>query len=178
MKFFSGKKHGKCATSSHESRQALGSAPSGHEAQGRASMSEDGVRGRDAVMTGQRQVESSTHAVAMNRGIDRGGKPGDSIHEVLPHSGECDRGGAGERANFREIRPRGEKSGIAGNDQRLGSALQCSQSFDHFENTASGQAIGFIGRDQLQPAMTGEIVDLQMIRHKRFAGSARRQLGM
>ena len=122
-------------------------------------------------MTRERQIESPTHAVAVNGRIDGFGEMRDGIHQFLTHAGECDGGRSGERPNLREICPRGEKPGIASDDERFGSAFEAAQSFDDIEHAGSSQAIGLVGRDQLEPAKSPKIVDLQVGRHERFAFS-------
>ena len=50
-----------------QARQALRASPSGHEAESGTAMSEDGVGRGDPAMTGEREIQSSAHAVAFDR---------------------------------------------------------------------------------------------------------------
>jgi len=51
-------------------------------------MAEGGLGRGDAMVTGESQVEASTHAVAFNGGNDGGGMAGDCAHQRLAHGGE------------------------------------------------------------------------------------------
>jgi hypothetical protein len=53
--------------------QALGTSPSGHEAEGGAAMSENCVGRGDPAVTGEREIKTSAHAVAFDRGNNGGG---------------------------------------------------------------------------------------------------------
>ena len=99
--------HSSCL--SNESRQPLCSTPPGDQAQGSAPMPEDGMRPGDAPRACQRQVESSAHAVAVNRRNRRSGKLSDSIHQRLSHLCEAKSLRAGECADFGKVAPAEKK---------------------------------------------------------------------
>ena len=50
-----------------QARQTLRAAPSGDQAQGRAAVSEEGVRTGDAPLAGEREIKPSAHTVAVDR---------------------------------------------------------------------------------------------------------------
>ena len=68
----------------NQTRQALRASPSRHQAKGSAAMSEDRIRSGNSSMTGEREIEASTHAVAFYGGDDRGGITGDCIMSCCP----------------------------------------------------------------------------------------------
>src|SRR5208337_4814879 len=83
-----------------QARQTLRASPPGHEAESGAAMSEDGVGRGDPAVTGEREIKTSAHAVAFDRGNDGGGITGDCVHEGLSHGGELASCGAGQHGVF------------------------------------------------------------------------------
>lgn len=69
--------------------QALRSSPASDEAERSAAMAKHRVGRGNSAMTGERQVESSAHAMAFDGSDDRSGKRRDGIHQSLTHLGEC-----------------------------------------------------------------------------------------
>ena len=67
-----------------QARQALRTSPSGHEAESGAAMSKDGMGRGDPAVTGEREIETSAHAVAIDGGDDRGGKLAIAFMSVCP----------------------------------------------------------------------------------------------
>jgi len=102
-----------------QSRQTLRSSPSGHEAQSSAAMSEHGVRRGNSAMTSQREIKTSAHAVAFNRGDHRSGIAGDGVHERLSHGRKLIRLRTGQGGNFVQVGPHRKKLVIARDDQRV-----------------------------------------------------------
>ncbi len=49
-------------------------------------MTEDGVGRGNPALTGQREVQTSAHAVAFNRGDDLRGIAGNGVHQRLSHT--------------------------------------------------------------------------------------------
>ena len=117
MKFLGGEKHLQRAGPSHQTGQTLRAAPAGDKAQCCATMSEDGVRSRDATPAGQREVESSTHAVAVHGGDGGDREVGDGVHQALAHLGKPKGLGAMQLGNFVQVSARGEEMRVAGDDQ-------------------------------------------------------------
>ena len=79
------KEHLQSTSSADLSRQPLRASPSGDETERCAAMSEDGVGSGDAMSASHRQVESTSHAVAVNSCDGGGGEAGQGIHELLSH---------------------------------------------------------------------------------------------
>src|SRR5208282_2675141 len=107
-----------------QARQALRASPSGHEAESGAAMSEDGVRCGDPAVTGEREIETSAHAVAFDGGDDGGGIAGECVHECLPHGGETIGFGTGQCCYFFKFGAHREKLTIACDDKWTGLLLQ------------------------------------------------------
>src|SRR6202142_4187891 len=63
--------------------ETLRSSPTCDQAQSGAAMAEDRAGGGDSAMTGEGQVESSTHAMAFDGGGYRGGLAGNCVHQLL-----------------------------------------------------------------------------------------------
>ncbi len=82
-------------------------------------MSENRKRGRNAIVTGKRQVETTTHAVTLDRCIYGSRKFRYEVHELLPHVREGIRIAGREQSNLRQVRTRGKEFGIAGDHQWL-----------------------------------------------------------
>ena len=118
--FFRGEEHLQRASFADEARQALRAAPSGDEAEGGAAMSEERVRAGDAAIAGEREIESASHAIAVDGGDGRSGKVGDGAHQALAHVGEAKSFGAGERGDLVEIGSGGEEVRVAGEDEARG----------------------------------------------------------
>ena len=89
MQLFGGEEHLQGARLADQPRQPLCAAPSGDESEGSAAMAEDGVRPGDAMSAGQRQVESSTHAVSVNGGDGGSREVGHGLHQPLTHVREA-----------------------------------------------------------------------------------------
>jgi len=117
MKFLGGEKHLQRAGPSHQTGQTLRAAPAGDKAQCCATMSEDGVRSRDATPAGQREVESSTHAVAVHGGDGGDREVGDGVHQALAHLGKPKGLGATQLSDFVQVGARGEEMQVASDDQ-------------------------------------------------------------
>lgn len=98
---------------SNEHWKPLCASPSRDQAQSRSAMSEHGVRGGDAPMTRKGQVQASTHAVALDSGVDGTRKFGNRFHQSLPHPGKLKRGYSVQCLNFREVRSRRKEPCIA-----------------------------------------------------------------
>ena len=90
--------------------------PSGHQAESRAAMSEDGVRSGDSTVTRECEVETSAHAMAFDGGDDRGGIGFDCVHEPLSEGGELVGFRAGQRIDFVQVGADGEELGFASDD--------------------------------------------------------------
>ena len=71
-------------------------------------MAEDGVGSGDPAVTGKREIESSAHAVAFNRGDYGSGITGDRMHQRLSHRGECVGVRTCERGDFVKVGSNGE----------------------------------------------------------------------
>ena len=100
-----------------ETRQALCSSPAGDQSERCSSMSEDGMRPRDAAMTGQCQVKSSAHAVAMHSSDRRAWKVRNRVHQALTHLGKAKGLWSSERNDLAEVCAGRKEMWIAGNDQ-------------------------------------------------------------
>ena len=127
-------------------------------------MSEDCVLRRDPAMAGQSQIQSSTHAVSMNRRIDRARELGNRIHEILAHARELNRGTSGNFLNFTKLGSGGEKLAIACNDQRLGIASERPHSIMKLPYARPRQAVGPVCRYQPNFKMCCEMVQSQVNR--------------
>jgi hypothetical protein len=112
-----GNEHFESPGAADEAGEALGSAPSGDEAEGGAAVSEDGVRVGDAEVAGEGEVESAAHAVTVNGGANRGGEVVDKLHEALAHPRELEAVGR-ESGDFVEVGSGGEEPVVAGDDER------------------------------------------------------------
>jgi len=66
-------------------------------------MAKDGAGGGDAAMAGQREIESSSHAVTFDRGDDWSGEAGDRTHQRLSYLGELIGFGTGQLGNLVEV---------------------------------------------------------------------------
>ena len=71
-----------------QTRQALGAAQSGQDAQAGAAMSKDSIRRGDAIVTSQRQIHACAHTISANRGDHRNEKPVNREREGLTRAGE------------------------------------------------------------------------------------------
>jgi hypothetical protein len=80
-------------------------------------MSEDGVGCGDPAVTGEREIKTSAHAVAFDRGDDRHGIAGDCVHERLSHARELVGFRTGQCGDFVQVGADREKLAIARNDQ-------------------------------------------------------------
>src|SRR5271165_3270430 len=83
-------------------------------------MSEERVRAGDAAVAGEREIESASHAVAVDCGDSRSGKVGDGAHQALAHVGEAKGFGTGEGGDLVEVGSGGEKVFVAGEDETRG----------------------------------------------------------
>jgi len=115
--FFGGEEHLQCASFADEAWQALRASPSSDEAESSATMSEERVRAGDAAITGEREIESAPHAVAVDGGNGRSGEAGDGAHQALSHVREAKSFRAGERGDLVEIGSGGEEVRVAGEDE-------------------------------------------------------------
>src|SRR5271166_2514588 len=109
--FFCRDEHLERSAFSDQAWQALRTSPSGHEAEGGAAMSEDGVGSGNPAMARQRKIKPSAHAMALNRGEDGEGIAGDGVHELLSHSSKpagC-RATQGQGGDFVEVGAHGKK---------------------------------------------------------------------
>jgi len=71
----------------------------------------------DAPIAGERQIESSAHAVALNRSDGWSREAGDGSHQALTHLREAECSRAGQSRNLVEVGPRREELRIAGDHQ-------------------------------------------------------------
>jgi len=141
--------HSSCL--SNESRQPLCSTPPGDQAQGSAPMPEDGMRPGDAPRACQRQVESSAHAVAVNRRNRRSGKLSDSIHQRLSHLCEAKSLRAGECADFGKVSTGRKKTLVASdNEARRRVFCQFLDSRRECHDASAGKTVGAVSRSELQ----------------------------
>ncbi len=116
--FFRGHKKFQRSSLPNQPRQALRASPSRHETKSGTAMSERRVRRSNSSVTGQREIKTSSHAGAFNRGDDRSRVAGDGIHERLSHGGKLVGLCAGQGSNFIQVGPHRKKSAIACDDQR------------------------------------------------------------
>lgn len=105
-------------------------------------MAEHCVRRRDPVMTGQRQVKASAHAVSEHSGIHRGWKSSDSIRKSLPSQGKFIRLGSPENSNLIEIGASGEEMLIAGDHERLWILSHPVYQSSKFEDAGVSETVG------------------------------------
>ncbi len=84
-------------------RQPLRASPSGHEPEGGAAMSEDGVGRGDSAVTSQREIKPSTHAMPFDRRNDRCQIAGDCVHKALTEERKLKRFGAAQNGDFIQI---------------------------------------------------------------------------
>jgi hypothetical protein len=87
-------------------------------------MAEDGVRPGDPARTSQRQIESSAHAVAVNRSNCGSGEAGDSVHQALAHLREAKCLASVQVGDFKEVGTGGEEAGIASDHETWRRALR------------------------------------------------------
>src|SRR5271157_19699 len=153
MKFFRGEEHLECAGLTHQTGQPLRAAPAGDKAQCCATMSEDGVWSCDAALAGQREVESATHAVAVDGGDGGGREAGDGAHQALAHLGKSKGLGAMQLGNLVQVSPGGEEMQVASDDQ-AGWWILCEflKRFREGCNPRPCQAVGAVRRKQAQDA--------------------------
>ena len=118
MKFLSGEEHLKCTCLADEAGEALGTTPSGDDAEGRSAVSKDGIGGGDADVAGEGKVESAAHTVTVDGSDDWCGKTVDGKHEPLAHEGKFVGARARKSGDLAEVRTGREKSLVAGKDQR------------------------------------------------------------
>ena len=71
----------------------------------------------DAPIAGERQIESSAHAVALNHSDGGSREAGDGSHQALTHLREAECFRAGQRRNLVEVGPCREKLRIASDHQ-------------------------------------------------------------
>lgn len=154
--FFRGDEKLERSALADQTRQALRTSPSGHEAESGAAMSKDGVGRGDPAVTGEREIETSAHAVAINGGDDGDGVAGDCVHECLSHGGELAGFGAGQCGDFVQVGADREKMAIARDDQRAELLLQFvfefSEGRGQCEHAGAGKAVGAVGRSEAQDA--------------------------
>ncbi len=117
-------------------------------------MSEDGMGRSDSAVTGEREIKTSAHAVAFDRGDDGSGIAGDRVHQRLSHDGELVGLGAAERGDFIQVGADREKLAIARNDQRaqlpfefalINGGAQC-------EHASAGKTVSAVGRSKAENA--------------------------
>ena len=147
---FSGYEHFESAGLANQPGQPLRSSPSGDESERGATVAEHRAGCGNTAMTGERQIEASTHAVAGNGGVDGGRKLLDRAHEFLPQPRKLVAGGTGEGGNFRELCARGEKLLVAGNNQRPGAGRKLGQHISQPLHTFATQTIRSVCRVETQ----------------------------
>ena len=101
-----------------EPRETLGSSPTCDQAQSGAAMAKYRAGSGKSTMTGEGQIESSSHAMAVDRSNYKSRITGDGVHERLAFRGESVGFRAGERGDFVEIGSNGEIV-LSANDERL-----------------------------------------------------------
>src|SRR5262249_26557382 len=107
-------------------------------------MPKDRIRGGNAEIASQSQVESTTHAVALNGGDDRRREEIYRAHETLAKLREFKSCRPGESGNLIQIRAGREEMFIAGDDQR--NRIFCeifNRSFQR-THTRAGKLVGVI----------------------------------
>ncbi len=71
-------------------------------------MAEDGARGGETEVAGEREVETPAEAVAADRSHDRLRRAGETLEEKLGAAGKVECGGSRECANFGDVGAGGE----------------------------------------------------------------------
>ncbi len=92
-------------------------------------MAEDGVGGGDAGVGGEGEIDASAHAVAGDGRAHGSREVGDGVHEGLSHAGEGEGFEGGERGDFAQVGPSGEKVFVSGEDEW---ARRCGEARDFF----------------------------------------------
>ncbi len=161
-----------------QSRQALRPSPSRHEAEGGATMAKNSVGRGDPAVTGEREIETSAHAVAFDRGHDRRGIAGDGVHQRLSHGREFISLRAGQRGDFVQICADRKKLAIAGYDQWSDVCFQFASQFTDCDgqraHAAACKAIGSVGRSKSHDAYGAVGLDLEEeCRHGTILSDAR-----
>jgi len=148
MQFFGSQEHLQRTRSADQARQALRASPSGDEPEGRAAMSEDCVRPGNSVPAGKRQVETSAHAVAVNRGNRWGREVGHGLHQPLAHQCEAKGVGAVQSSDFAQIGAGGEEVTVAGEHEPGGILLsQIADCRSQCDDPRLRQTVGTVGGD-------------------------------
>ena len=102
-----------------KARQALRTAPSGHDAERCPAMPEDRGSGGDAQIACERQIESAAHAVAFDGSDDRRGVSIDCLHQPLPCRGERERVSGLQRADLLQIGARRKEACVTAQHDRF-----------------------------------------------------------
>jgi len=154
-----------------QARQALRASPSGDEAECSAAMSEDGLGCGDPAVTGEREVETSAHAVAFDGGDDAGRIAGDCVHQCLSHGGELVGFGTGQCRDLMQVGADRKKLPIAGDDQRSRFLVYFVSQFvdgnGQCEHAGAGEAVGAFRRSEMENACRATGVDLEEARRHR-----------
>src|ERR1039458_5481316 len=83
-------------------------------------MSKQRMSAGDAAIAGQREIQSSPHAVALNYGDGGSGEASDGGHQALTHLRETERSRAVQRRDLFKVGACREKPRIAGDHQARG----------------------------------------------------------
>ena len=142
MQLLGGEKHLQGAGLADPARKSLRASPTGDEAQYCATMAEDSMRACDAATACQGQVETSTHAIALNGSYGRSREVGDGAHQALAHVCEPKGLGTVQLGDLVEVGSRGEEVRVAGYDELRGRILgELLDYCCHRANSGAGEAV-------------------------------------
>ena len=108
-------------------------------------MAEDRTGRGNPPVAGQHKIETSAHAIPVDRGIHGGGEAGNGVHQRPAHLREFNRAGCGQSSDFVEVGASREELFIAGEDQWARVASKIFYCVRQGEHAGAGQAIGVIG---------------------------------
>ena len=168
MNFLGPGKQSEGSRFSNETRKTLCATPSGHQSKRRPTVSKDGVRRGDAAMTGERQIESSTHAVTFDHREYWAREALDDVHQLLANPCERKASGGVERLNLSQVGPRGEKFRIAGNDKRLGIFTERDECICQRHNASTRQAIRFVSGREPHLGVRPRVDDVEVVGQQYF----------
>jgi hypothetical protein len=145
----------------HNPRQPLRASPAGHESEGGTPMSEHGVWGSNAAMTGEGEVKSSAHAVASDRSVDRGRILLECAHQALTQTRELASGRPHNGADFGKIGACGKEVGVSRDDERARCTSQTCHRLDEREHAGPRQAVGVVLGYEAQEGDVRLLFDLE-----------------
>jgi len=125
-------------------------------------MSKCRIRGSDAIVASESQIETSAHAVALNRRVDRSRELGNGIHQSLAHSSKSVGIRSTQRTDLAKIRSHRKELLVPTKNERPSAASALTQNFRQCQDTSPRKPVRSVLRSKAKKGDFSLVLNIEV----------------